>query len=241
MTKDFTICIGTVGAGVWQSSNGGENWRRSRMKLPFDAEPGEIDIRALAPGCGNDAPLYAGSEAGIYVSSDKGASWEHLDSPMDGDQIWSIAVHPDNPDIVLAGTKPPVVYRSDDAGKSWAKLPIAPAEACLAGPPKVTNIVFDPRDTDTIWVGIEIDGIYRSRDGGATWEQLPPLGSHPINQDIHAVRLNPDGRAPLLAATPDGIWQSTDEGTSWQEMTRSVVDFPAPFNPRKPTISPSSI
>ena len=42
MVKDFTICVGTVGAGVWYSSNGGDNWRRSAQYFsteynqPFD-------------------------------------------------------------------------------------------------------------------------------------------------------------------------------------------------------------
>jgi hypothetical protein len=38
MNTDFTICVGTVGAGVWFSPDGGEHWRRSRMNLPFEAE-----------------------------------------------------------------------------------------------------------------------------------------------------------------------------------------------------------
>ena len=42
MTSDFTICVGTVGAGVWFSPDGGEHWRRSRMNLPFEAEPAHI-------------------------------------------------------------------------------------------------------------------------------------------------------------------------------------------------------
>ena len=48
MSKDFTICIGTVGAGVWFSPNSGERWKRSKMKLPFHGEPGEVQIRSSA-------------------------------------------------------------------------------------------------------------------------------------------------------------------------------------------------
>ena len=87
MVKDFTICVGTVGAGVWYSSNGGDNWRRSKMKLPFDDEPGEVQIRALAVSPQNSNQIYAGSEAGIYRSNDRGASWDYIESPMYGKQI----------------------------------------------------------------------------------------------------------------------------------------------------------
>lgn len=215
MTKDFTICLGTVGAGVWYSPDGGEKWRRSKMNLPFHAEPGEIQIRALAVSPHPPHPLFAGSEVGLYRSEDKGATWNLLESPMDGQQIWSVAVHPADPDIIFAGTKPPGVFRSRDGGKRWEKLSIDIAAQCLAGAPKVTNILFDPRDPRTVWVGVEIDGVFRSRDGGDTWTHLPALGSSPLNQDVHGLAISLGQPAKILVTTPDGIWTSTDEGESW--------------------------
>ncbi len=216
MTQGFTICVGTVGAGVWFSPDSGAHWRRSRMKLPFDAEPGEIQIRALAVSPHNPHHLLAGSEAGLYRSEDNGANWDHIDSPMDGTQIWSAAWHPGNPDVLYAGTKPPAVFRSIDGGKTWEKLPIPIAPKCLAGAPKVTNIIVDPRDHQTMWVGVEIDGVYRSRDGGDHWTHLPALGDKELNQDIHGLALSPGSKTTkLLVTTPDGIWTSTNEGESW--------------------------
>jgi photosystem II stability/assembly factor-like uncharacterized protein len=216
MAKDYTICLGTVGAGVWYSPDSGETWKRSRMKLPFHAEPGEIQIRALAVSPHNPHHLLAGSEAGLYKSEDKGASWNLLESPMDGLQIWSVAIHPQDPDIIFAGTKPPRVFRSTDGGKRWEQLSIDIAEQCLAGAPKVTNILFDPRDHRTVWVGVEIDGVYRSQDGGDTWTHLPALGSNPINQDVHGLAISLGQPTRILATTPDGIWTSTNEGESWE-------------------------
>lgn len=224
MAKDFTICIGTVGAGVWYSPNGGEKWRRSKMKLPFHAEPGEVQIRALAVYPNNPQRLLAGSEVGIYRSEDKGASWELLDSPMDGKQIWSLGIHPSNPEVIYAGTKPPAIYRSLNDGKSWERVPIITAESCFAGAPKVTNIVFDPRDPNTIWVGVEIDGVYCSRDGGNSWVHLPPLGTDMLNGDVHGLAVCQSQPTKLLVTTPDGIWASTTEGENW-----SLHGFPKFF------------
>jgi len=215
MAKDFTICLGTVGAGVWYSPDSGERWKRSRINLPFHAQPGEIQIRALAVSPHNPQHIFAGSEVGLYRSEDKGANWELLESPMDGLQIWSVAVHPTDPNIIFAGTKPPGVFRFQDGGKRWERVSIDIAEQCLAGAPKVTNIVFDPRDPRTVWVGVEIDGVFRSRDGGDTWTHLPALGSDPINQDIHGVAISLGQPTKILATTPDGIWTSMDEGESW--------------------------
>jgi photosystem II stability/assembly factor-like uncharacterized protein len=216
MTKDFTICIGTVGAGVWHSPNSGEKWRRSKMNLPFHAEPGEIQIRALAVYPQDPNRILAGSEVGLYRSEDKGATWDLVESPIpDGAQIWSVAVHPTNPDVIFAGTKPPALYRSTDGGKHWEKLPIPIVERCFAGAPKVTNIVFDPRDHRSVWVGVEIDGVYCSRDGGDSWTHLPPLGDNFLNQDVHGLTIGLGKPTKLHVTTPDGIWTSTTEGESW--------------------------
>ena len=213
---DFTICIGTVGSGVWYSSNAGANWRRSRMNLPFEAEPGEIQIRALAVSPRDPGQLYAGSEVGIYRSDDRGASFERVESPMEGRQIWSIALHPDRTGVILAGTKPPGVFRSEDGGKTWEPLPAHIAGECFAGPPKVTSVQFDPRDPDTIWVGVEVDGVYRSTDAGKSFEHLPALGADPVNQDIHGLAIGRGEQTRIHATTPNGIWTSTDEGQTWE-------------------------
>jgi photosystem II stability/assembly factor-like uncharacterized protein len=215
MAEQFTICVGTVGAGVWFSPDGGDHWRRSKMALPFHAEPGEIQIRALALSPHDPHQVYAGSEAGLYRSEDNGASFELVPSPMDGMQIWSAAVHPRDPAVIYAGTKPPAVFRTINGGKRWERLAIPIAEKCLAGAPKVTNVVFDPRDPRTIWMSVEIDGVYCSRDGGDSWSHCPALGDKPLNQDIHGLAVRLGSRAEILATTPDGLWRSADEGESW--------------------------
>jgi photosystem II stability/assembly factor-like uncharacterized protein len=215
MTHDFTLCVGTVGAGVWYSSDGGEHWRRSRMKLPFYAEPGEIQIRSLAVSPHNPHHVLAGSEAGLYRSEDNGMTWDLVPSPMEGSQIWSLAWHPSDPGIIFAGTKPPGLFRSTDGGKRWEKLAADIVERCFAGAPKVTNIVPDPRNSKDVWASVEIDGIFRSRDGGDTWTRLPALGDQVINQDLHGLAVSPGNPVKLLATTPDGIWISADEGQSW--------------------------
>ena len=215
MDNGHTVCVGTVGAGVWYSSDGGSRWRRSKMNLPFSAEPGEVQIRSLVTSPHDTDTLYAGSEVGLYKSQDKGASWDLIESPFTDKQIWSVAVHPDDPETIMVGIKQPGVFRTCDGGKNWNEVDVGIVDRCLAGAPKVTNILYDPRNHATIWIGVEIDGLYRSRDNGVTWERMPPLGENELNQDIHGIAIAIGAESKLLVTTPDGIWTSTDDGANW--------------------------
>ena len=225
MANDYTICVGTVGEGIYISPNAGKSW--NRVTGPFPA-PYENEIRSLAIDPNNPHRIVAGSDVGIYSSDDNGLNWKKMDSPMDGKQIWSVTVHPGDPNTIFAGTKPPAIYRSRDGGENWEQLSVDIAEECFAGEPKVTSIVVDPRDHQTVWMGVEIDGVFKSMDGGDTWTHMSPLGEDVLHQDIHSVGVSAGPRTQIVAATPAGVFSSSDEGESWE-----LHEFPR-FNPEDP-------
>ena len=215
MTAEFTICAGTVGSGIWYSRDSGERWKRAKMELPFFSKAGDVQVRTLAVSPHIPGLAYAGSEVGLYRSDDNGASWEMLESPMAGTQIWSVAVDPVDPDVIFAGTKPPGVFRSFDRGKYWERLSVGIPAECPIGPPRVTNLVIDPRNHRSVWAGVELGGVFRSRDRGDNWTRLPQLGPRESSTDVHGVAISPGSPAKVLVTTPDGIWISNNEGESW--------------------------
>jgi hypothetical protein len=60
MIRDYTICVGTVGQGVWQSPDGGNSWNRIRTPFPLESQ-----VRALAVHPQDPQTIFAGSNNSI--------------------------------------------------------------------------------------------------------------------------------------------------------------------------------
>ena len=110
MAKDYSIFIGTVGNGLQVSRDGGERWSAT----PVGGLEGNVRTIAVYP---NDPHrMLAGSDrTGLYRSDDNGATWEKLDTPMEGMEIWSIDVDPEDDEKIYVGTRPEG-FRSVDGG-----------------------------------------------------------------------------------------------------------------------------
>jgi photosystem II stability/assembly factor-like uncharacterized protein len=219
MAMDYTICIGTVGQGVWQSPDGGESWNRMRMPFPLESR-----VRSLALHPTEPHTVLAGADSGLYRSTDNGTHWERLNDPDQSLNIWSLAVNPASPDTIFAGTSPSALYRSQDGGHRWDQLSLKLAEECAIGTPRVTATVVDPDDCRIVWAGVEIDGVHRSLDGGDTWTRVEGV----TDPDIHGMLVAKGNPNQVLTSTPHEIFSSTDVGESWQTMDISHK-FPAPY------------
>ena len=208
MGKNFSICVGTVGTGVWRSPDGGDSWGRVGS-IWGDTRVYEVAIHPKDP-----AVVYLGTDDGVYRSGDRGKSFEQLENQLNSTQVWKIAIDPADPDTVFAGTRPSAIYRSRDAGKQWEKLNVDLAEECPAVRiPRVTALVVDPSDHRIIWTGIEVDGVRRSLDGGDTWSTIEGGLNDP---DIHGMAVSVAEPKTVLTSTPREIFASTDTGESWQ-------------------------
>src|ERR1051325_11181276 len=114
MAKTHRLYVGTIGEGLWRSSDGGESFVRA-----CDGMFVECHVRALAVHPRDPRVLYLGTELGLFRSTDGADSWERVESPLNGLQIWSLLLLPGAPDVILAGTCPARLFRSPDGGRSW--------------------------------------------------------------------------------------------------------------------------
>jgi photosystem II stability/assembly factor-like uncharacterized protein len=222
MDKNTTILVATVGQGVMRSPNGGQSWMRAGIDQGMHSD---AIVRCLSTDPDRPESMLAGSDKGIYHSTDAGRSWKLLDTPLSGYSVWNIAVDPQNPETVYAGTgtpTPAALFRSENRGQSWQRLPVRVAETCPnVGIPRFTGLAIDPHDHSSLWAGIEVDGVRRSSDGGQTWSSVNGTINNP---DVHSVAVIPGPPKTVIVVVNNGTFTSVDNGETWE-------DLPLPVEP----------
>jgi len=70
---------------LYRSTNGGVDWSRLEKRFPTDSV---VNALIFSPGFGTtDSKMYAGLDQGVYVSEDRGDSWQALSG---GVPIWDV-------------------------------------------------------------------------------------------------------------------------------------------------------
>ena len=118
--------------------------------------------------------IFAGTDDGIWRSTDKDLTFENTNVPRDGVGIWSFLPLEDNPDVIFAGGSPIEPFKSADSGKNWTSVAVPVPEECCSGPffPKVMRMVQKPRKPREFFVAMEIAGALKTMSGGETWQEM---------------------------------------------------------------------
>jgi photosystem II stability/assembly factor-like uncharacterized protein len=153
------------GSGLFESTDGGTNWRALTKGLPtFGEGLGRIGI-AIAPS--DPKRMYAAVQAGgggLFRSDDGGQSWyratDNAIVVQRGDDFAEVEVHPKNPDIVFTGSI--VAWKSTDGGKTFRALRGAP------GGDDYHRIWINPDNPDIMIMGVD-QGTVVTVNGGESW------------------------------------------------------------------------
>jgi photosystem II stability/assembly factor-like uncharacterized protein len=237
--------FGSVGGGVWESTNSGESWN------PIFDKQDVASIGAIAVAPSDPNIIYVGSgEAdmrsqisygdGMYKSTDAGKTWNHI-GLNDTRQIGRVLVDPRNPNVVFVAALGHAygpnadrgVFRSTDGGATWQKV-LYKNENVGA-----IDLAFDSRNPQTIYASLWATrrppwtiyppsigpggGLFKSTDGGSTWKEL--AGGLPADGDGRigvAVAPSDPNRVYAIVDNSDakkgGLYRSDDAGATWQLM-----------------------
>src|SRR5579863_3746438 len=153
-----------------------------------------------------DTFYFGSAGGGVWKTENSGRTWYPIsDTGIPIGSIGAIAVAPSDPNIVYVGTGEPDIrsqhsygigmYKSTDAGKTWAHIGLAETW-------QIGKIVVDPADPNRVYVAAlghvykanSERGVYRSTDGGAHWKKILWNAKDPDN--VGAVDLALDAQHP---------------------------------------------
>jgi photosystem II stability/assembly factor-like uncharacterized protein len=168
--------------------------------------------------------LYVGTDQGMFKarSRDNGP-WEVTENALGTWAVPELAVSPDGPNRVFAGTRGDGVWLSEDFGKSWKKPSYG-----KNGPGKVCCVTVDPHDRRRIYAGCEPIDIFVSEDQGVSWERLDAIWDIPfvatvpypvpsVEPHVRDIAIDPTNPDIIYAALQVGyIVKSEDRGKTWK-------------------------
>lgn len=164
----------------------------------------------------NPGIVYVATNESVYKTRDGGATWERMATDLSSYRVLSLALDPQHPATVYAGTMFDAVYKSPDGGQHWM-----PHNAGLKEHVSVVNqFVFDPRDSNTIYTATTV-GVFRSTDAGRLWDEKM-VGMKEVHIVV-TVAIDPVRTSILYAGTTGGAYRSTDRGGRWQKINNGLI------------------
>lgn len=227
--SENTWFAGSVGGGIWKTTDEGLTWTELTSDLP------NIAISSLAQSKSNPNVLYAGtgerifalfrtgSGNGILKSSDGGATWGFISSTSapEFENIGRIIVDPSDENVLLATTSSyrfnsdepaeNYIFRSEDGGQSWSMV--------YESEHSLPQIIADPTNFDIQYTTVYNGTVVKSNDAGLTWSDNIEITKIVLDSetDFFNQLENPGiGRIELAIApqNTDIIYASLDVGGS---------------------------
>jgi photosystem II stability/assembly factor-like uncharacterized protein len=158
---------------------------------------------------------------GLHRTTDAGDAFETV--AFEDEWVWGVTRDPSDPDVVYAGTEPPMLYRSEDGGRSWTEFPgiddLPTRESWSFGydpfeAGHVHGIGVDPTRPERVYAAVEHGALLYTHDGGDTWHDALP------GADAHDAAVVPGDPDRVLAATGSGLRTSPDGGETWRSLDR---------------------
>jgi len=192
--------------------------------------------------------FYMGTTGGgVWKTEDYGINWSNIsDGYFKSPSIGTIKVYQADPKIIYVGTGSDGIrsnvivgngmYKSDNAGKSWAHIGLENAG-------QIGAVEIHPTNPDLVFVAAQgqpfnpnVDrGVYRTNDGGKSWKKVLYVSDSVGAVDIEFAPNNPNiiyaamwrnERKPWTiisgANKIGGIYKSIDGGDSWKKITKGL-------------------
>jgi CSLREA domain-containing protein len=199
--------VGSVSGGIWTTTDGGANWS------PVNDFLANLNVSAMVLNPAAHSTLYAGTGegfsnidafqgAGVFVSTDTGATWIQLANTQNWHYVNRVDISPNGNTLLVATDTN--LQRSVNGGQNWT--------AVLNG--TIFDVNFAPNSNSNAvasggqgWAGYSING-------GANWTPASILTATGRIEVAYAPS-NPNVVYASIDINNGELWKSTDGGHSY--------------------------
>lgn len=203
LCMDNTVLAGTASGGLYKSSNYGKSWELRIIDPKVNAALNVGDLAATG------SKIYAAAGCGLYVSHDRGDTWQVLLFDIEG-YLTDIEIDPIKANTLYTGCYKGDIYRgffsSSDGGNSWTSKNDGLTNTdilCLAASPFVEGLLYAGTTA----------GIFRTFNAGSDgWQNI--TGVLP-KVPVYSIACSNIDSATIWAGTNAGLYKSINSGKSW--------------------------
>ena len=196
---------GVIYAGTthlpWRTMDGGKTWRSVHTGMLDDSDVFSIVIHPQNRGI-----IYSSACSGAYRSGNSASLWSRLPTPKGTFRTYVVAVDPNTPTNVYAGTSSGLLQSADE-GKTWKKI----------SPHVVKSIDFDRDKNGHAYFASTTGGILiRSSAGAAVSESNPGFANR-----TWVAFTGTEGSIFASSAydVTGGLFRSDDAGVTWTRVS----------------------
>ncbi|MGK7946022.1 MAG: WD40/YVTN/BNR-like repeat-containing protein, partial [Microcystaceae cyanobacterium] len=229
-SNDQTVYILTQKGNIYQSQNGGQNFKKVGQIPSLQGNNGPSI--AISPNFASDRTIYVTGDQGIYKSTDAGKNWEAIseNTLLTEAAKMQIVISPDfaEDQTLFVSTRNQGLFKSQDGGKTWNQQLDIPGLGTDS--PELEAIAISPnyKDDQTLMLGVLGLGLYKSEDGGQSFKQITD-GSLPLSR----IGTVPSSGKPIVfspnyindrtiytfgSASPE-VFKLTDDGKTKETLT----------------------
>jgi hypothetical protein len=230
-----TMYAAGVAGGVWKTTDGGTTW------FPLADLIANIAVNSMAMDPADPNTVYAGTGegyfnidqvrgAGIFKTTDGGATWTHLASTNTADfhYVNKLVVSRNVPQRLYAATRTGV-WRSSDGGTTWTRVHNPGVNGgCL----DLALRTDQPTDYLFASCGTSVQArVYRNADAGGSGAWVSALTETNMGRTSLAIAPSNQSVVYAMAASNvsgnfrDGlhaVFRSTDSGSTWTARVRNT-------------------
>lgn len=208
--------VGSVGGGIWHSTDAGATW------APVNDFMANLAVASMAMQPGASNIIYAGTGegtrpidglqgAGIFKSTDGGATWTQLSSTVNQNFYFVNRVAVNTAGTLLAATGNGL-FRSLDAGKTFTSV------ATTTEWHGFLDAAFNPTDS-TKALASGYKSVWYSTDSGATWKTASGLPASAGRIEVAYAPLSPSTVYASVDINSGTIFKSTDGGATFTQVS----------------------